>query len=669
MKALSTLLLLLILASSMAFAQSKRMTLIEEGTNASCPPCARENPTFEKYLVKPHIMSRVIPLVYHASWPGRDVMYSANTAMHTGRIVTYYAINGVPTITVNGRFPTKVTGGWNGAPSDTTAINNELAKAQGLSPITIGVTETVNGSNVDVAVTVSSTAELTNKKLHIAVTEGYHYYANAGTNGEKEFMYIARKMLPDHLGTTFSLAANDTRTFNQSFTYDTAWTASEMYIVAFVQDDATKEVLQAGTDRVHLEMNTSAQAQVTAREDQPGLFNATLSSAIAGEYTVDVEKTLPTGWSVELTVNGNAVTPPAKIALEKDVVTNLDLKIIPVASKNRLGKAVVTVRGPFGGSGHVPFRLYARDITTLVLVKDEGNAAIATAYQSGMERNTYTYALVEPGDENVLDLKTFPTVLWEVGKNVLSQSDVTVLKSYLDGPAPRLFLLGAEIAWGLADPASSTSGWYMDVPFLNNYLHADYVADDHAATNIIGAPGDPVGNGINVAYNVAVTNQDTPDVLRPRDGGVPVFFYGTTTDVAAFRWENSRSKLLYFGLGIEGISAVVTRGEILRRGIEWLLGPTGTGDLPAAPSGLAISVHPNPVSGAWSVPVALDAAATVRLALYDMTGRLVSMLGERELPAGTTTLGFDASKLAEGSYMLHVTAGGRAQSTILHVTR
>ena len=134
MKALSTLLLFLILASSMAFAQSKRMTLIEEGTNASCPPCARENPTFEKYLVKPHIMPQVIPLVYHASWPGRDVMYSANTAMHTGRIVTYYAINGVPTITVNGRFPTKVTGGWNGAPSDTTAINNELAKAQGMSP-------------------------------------------------------------------------------------------------------------------------------------------------------------------------------------------------------------------------------------------------------------------------------------------------------------------------------------------------------------------------------------------------------------------------------------------------------------------------------------------------------------------------------------------------------
>ena len=220
--AVSTAIVFAVLAGFVAHAQSPRMSLIEEGTNASCGPCATHNPTFEKYLVKPHVASRVIPLIYHSSWPGRDVMYSANTVMHTGRIVGYYAINGVPTITVNGKFPTRVTGGWDGTPSDTIAINNSLATATGMSPLTITVSEVQTGADVAVTVDVHSSEAMPNKKLHIAVVEGHHYYANAGTNGEKDFYYIARKMLPDHLGTSLTLGIGETKTFNQSFTVDTS---------------------------------------------------------------------------------------------------------------------------------------------------------------------------------------------------------------------------------------------------------------------------------------------------------------------------------------------------------------------------------------------------------------------------------------------------------------
>ena len=348
---------LLALSRLDAVAQSPRMTLIEEGTNASCPPCASQNPTFEKYLEKAHISSRVIPLIYHASWPGRDVMYSANTTMHTGRIVTYYAISGVPTITVNGKFPTRVSGGWDGAPADTVAINNVLAKVPAMSPITITVNEVANGANVDVAVQVTSTDALQSKTLQIAVVEGHHYYASAGTNGEKDFYYIARLMLPGHTGQPISLGQGETKTFNHSFTIDTSWNANEMYVVAFVQDDGTKEVLQAGSDKIELMLSTASEAKLNSIANPVGEFDGTLTSPVAGQYEVSLANKLPAGWTAALLVNGNPVTPPAKLTLEKNVPLAVKVQITPADSKNRLGSSVVTIKGPRGGSASAPLRL------------------------------------------------------------------------------------------------------------------------------------------------------------------------------------------------------------------------------------------------------------------------------------------------------------------------
>ena len=40
-------------AANVSYAQTARVTLIEEATNASCGPCAAQNPTFQAYLMQP----------------------------------------------------------------------------------------------------------------------------------------------------------------------------------------------------------------------------------------------------------------------------------------------------------------------------------------------------------------------------------------------------------------------------------------------------------------------------------------------------------------------------------------------------------------------------------------------------------------------------------------
>lgn len=72
--------------------------------------------------------------------------------------------------------------------------------------------------------------------------------------------------------------------------------------------------------------------------------------------------------------------------------------------------------------------------------------------------------------------------------------------------------------------------------------------------------------------------------------------------------------------------------------------------------------HPNPFRGrtqiSWSVPTATD----VRLAVYDLLGREVTVLQEGVVSAGSHTATFDASNLAPGMYVYRLSAAGASRT-------
>ena len=119
-----------ILIPTLLFGQSPRFAVLEEGTNASCPPCAAQNPTYEAYIHRAQLSTNVISIAYHTWWPGRDVMYNADTAISQVR-VPYYGYNGVPTAIVGGKY-------YQGAPVDTLSIGGAVERITNMiSPITI----------------------------------------------------------------------------------------------------------------------------------------------------------------------------------------------------------------------------------------------------------------------------------------------------------------------------------------------------------------------------------------------------------------------------------------------------------------------------------------------------------------------------------------------------
>ncbi len=69
--------------------------------------------------------------------------------------------------------------------------------------------------------------------------------------------------------------------------------------------------------------------------------------------------------------------------------------------------------------------------------------------------------------------------------------------------------------------------------------------------------------------------------------------------------------------------------------------------------------YPNPFNPLTTVTFALPSASTVRLAVYDMLGRQVSVLLNEVRTAGQHTVAFNAVGLASGTYTYRLTAGDR----------
>jgi len=77
--------------------------------------------------------------------------------------------------------------------------------------------------------------------------------------------------------------------------------------------------------------------------------------------------------------------------------------------------------------------------------------------------------------------------------------------------------------------------------------------------------------------------------------------------------------------------------------------------------------YPNPFNRATNIPYRLPAAATVRLAIYDLSGQLLRRLVEAQAPAGTYRAVWDGrdeagQPVASGVYLCQLRAGQRVEA-------
>lgn len=221
-------------------AQSQRLVLLEHFTQASCGPCATWNPSIHTLLE--NNPTKITSINYHTSWPGTDPMYNHNTADNAAR-TSYYSVTGVPNSVLDGNYFNGFPSGWN--------INTVNARYAVPSPFELNVYQRLSPTNDTLFVTllVQVTAEVTGQVTAFmsVIEEHIHFNTPPGSNGEKDFYNVMKKLLPARTGIALPtpLTVGDYHIIESYWPLANVYNIDQLSVVAFVQNPVSKEVHQS----------------------------------------------------------------------------------------------------------------------------------------------------------------------------------------------------------------------------------------------------------------------------------------------------------------------------------------------------------------------------------------------------------------------------------------
>ena len=410
--------LLVCLFSVAAFGQN-RLVLVEHFTQASCGPCASQNPALKTLLDAN--ATKVVALKYQTSWPGVDPMNAANPTEAAAR-VQYYGVTGVPNSVMDGSGP-----GSPGTIVTTTTINNRYNTA---APLNLSASHqwTAGYDSIQIGVYVANAGTATvasgaagSLKLHVAVIEEDINYPSApGSNGETVFYQVMRKMVPDASGTT--MADSWTAGQTQMFVFKVAAPSylanlNKVAVVAFIQDNSNKSVLNAARTTVQTIAGLPDVGLNAFTAATPGLCNGTTTPMV----TIKNEGSLAiTSASVAYAINGG--TPVSQnwtgsLSAGATAVVSFPQVTLP-AGTNSL---VATVSSPNGTGDVNGMNNMSAPLIAAVL----NNTPTPAPYSEGMESTSFNS--IPAGHVLLYNTATKPLV------TVVSKAQVNGLPQELGG--------------------------------------------------------------------------------------------------------------------------------------------------------------------------------------------------------------------------------------------
>ncbi len=551
--------------------------LLEGYTNTGCGSCADANPTIDAFLDAVGV-GNVIAVRIHVDWPSsQDPFYLANPPDNDARI-DYYGIDGVPAQVVDGLYDLEWYGG------DHYSVLGAYYDAPLLADLFVQVEE-LGGGDYTVDVHVYATDELTESReltLHTMVTQSFLSYDDPFPNGETEFADAVIDFLPDGGGAALALEPGDEpQVVSFDFQLGDDWEPGVMEVVAFLQDDATLEVLQAGTSEevpAHSFRVVDSQPNVMVIEpDGTASFETRLqnTSIAADSFDLSLDTSATDGWTDGWTLNGE-VPGEDEPVVEIGGGGEAGLEMTFDANGNvGVGTATLTVR-PHGEDE--PELVWSVEVLTYgadVLVVDaDGGEAFENYAIDSLVAGGYSYTVwsAPQGLEDV-DLSRFGAVVWNAGWYFphFTELEKAQVADFLDSGG-KLFISGQDIGWDLADAGSP----WLDENFYETNLHASYESDDtNIVVDLAGVAGDPIGDGLvfDISGGTGADNQEFPSWVEPSGDGAERIIEYSDGSGAAIRAAHgvASGRVVYLAFGFESIADDTTRDLLLARSLAWLL--------------------------------------------------------------------------------------------------
>jgi hypothetical protein len=246
-------------------AKSDRAMLVEVFTGAECPPCVAVDLAFDG-LAKTYKPSEAIMLQYHLHVPRPDPLTSPD-AMKRGEEFYVDQIQGTPTIFIGGKLGPRGGGPATAAEDKYSAfrkvIEEGLEKPAGVK---LGLTIAKGEKGAFTAKATVSDLESPGEKMMLRFALAEDRVRYAGGNGLRYHHMVVREMPggikgfpqtkksaeqtvsfnPDELRATLNKYLDDCGKEGLTFPHpERPLALKDLKLVAFIQNDATKEILQA----------------------------------------------------------------------------------------------------------------------------------------------------------------------------------------------------------------------------------------------------------------------------------------------------------------------------------------------------------------------------------------------------------------------------------------
>jgi hypothetical protein len=223
----------------MPLAGSRKVVLLEHFTSVNCGPCPTANAIINAILTSLG-PEQVLGIEYHP-WPA-DPFYNAAPIENIARS-NYYSVSSVPQMFVDGVDSPP--------PTDSAAIVDAVQdRLDADAPVAITVSDTVVGQSWAGTAEIVGIHNIASSDLRgyfVILEREVNYSVPPGTNGEKDFYYVMRKILPDASGEVLNIAAGGTVTIQKETDLHPDVDPTQVYSIYFIQDYLSREIYQAGT--------------------------------------------------------------------------------------------------------------------------------------------------------------------------------------------------------------------------------------------------------------------------------------------------------------------------------------------------------------------------------------------------------------------------------------
>ncbi len=211
----------------------RNQVVMEIGTSTLCVYCPGAAMGADDLLANG---CQVAVIEYHSNGLGYEPFTNAASTARNA----YYNITGLPTAFFDGVL-SYVGGSYNQSMYAyyLPLYNQRYAVA---SPLTICMSGSNAGNNYTVNIMVKKVATITSTtlKLQLVLTESNIAYA---WESQSILNHVERAMVPNENGTTVDFTSGNIQNYVLTFTKDPTWVTANCELIAFVQDNSTKECL------------------------------------------------------------------------------------------------------------------------------------------------------------------------------------------------------------------------------------------------------------------------------------------------------------------------------------------------------------------------------------------------------------------------------------------